>query len=103
MAQQPRITAATIAKAMDTPAVRAALRAKARRVLPRAQLLAIQAGAGQFGEALQIEEGTRPGSRAGGFKRPYARVSAQVTDDMKSADAGAKMSRTSILRRSSGA
>jgi hypothetical protein len=97
------VTSETIAKAMDTPKVRAALRAKAARIKPRAQRLAYQAGASQFGDALEVAEGTRPGSAAGGFRRPYARVVAEVTEEMRTADAEAKMSRRSILRRASGA
>ena len=98
------ITAETISKAMDTPTVRAALRAKAARILPRAQRLAYGAGAKEFGDALHVEEGTRPGVKSeGGIKRPYARVSADVTDEVKDADAGAKLTRISILRRSAGA
>ena len=98
-----KVTSETIAKAMDTPAVRAALRAKAARVLPRAQRQAAAAGAAEFGRALHTEEGTRPGSKANGFRRPYARVTADVTEEMKLADAGAKSPRRSILRRAASA
>lgn len=93
----------TVAAAMQTPSVRAAIRAKRDRVLPRAQRLAAQAGALEFGRALRAEDGTRPGSKAGGFRRPYARVTAEVTEDMRLADAEAKMSRRSILRRATSA
>lgn len=99
-----KITAETIAKAMDAPAVRAALRARAERILPRAQRNAYGAGAKAFGDELHVEEGTRPGAKSkDGVRRPYARISADVTDTMKDADAGAKLTRISILRRSAGA
>lgn len=98
-----QIGSETIAKAMDTPAVRAALRAKAQRIHPRAQRLAAQAQAFAFADALEVTEGTRPGTKAGGFRRPYARVGATVTEELKAADAKAKMPRRSILRRSAGA
>lgn len=103
MARSTKVTRATLEQAMNSPAVRAALRAKASRILPRAQRLAYQAGAKGFGDGLHLQEGTRPGAKAGGFRRPYARVAAEVTEEMKTKDAAATMSRQSILRRSSGA
>lgn len=93
----------TIAAAMAAPGVQAAVRAKRDRILPRAQRLAAQAGALEFSRALHAEEGVRPGSKAGGFRRPYARVSADVTDELRAADAGARITRRSILRRASSA
>jgi len=77
------------------------LRAKAQRMLPRAQRLAHQAGAKAFAEELHVESGTRPGTQAGGFKRPYARIAADMTEDMKDKDAGASLTRTMIMRRAS--
>lgn len=83
------------------PAVLAALRAKAQRMLPRAQRLAHQAGANGFAEELHVETGTRPGTKAeGGFKRPYARITADITEDIEERDAGASLTRTMIMRRS---
>lgn len=87
---------------LDHPSVRAAARAKAARMLPRAQRLAIEAGAPNFAKALRVVEGRRPGSKArDGIKRPFARVTANLTDELKTRDAGAKISRTQILRRAS--
>lgn len=92
---------ALLEQAAQHPAVRAALRAKAERVLPRAQRLAAAAGAVAFGRALDVVEGTRPGAKAqGGMRRPYARVTATVTDEIREADAGASLTRRQILRRS---
>lgn len=86
---------------MNSPTVRAALRAKGERMLPRAQREAAAAGAGEFGRALRLVEGVRPGTKAeGGVKRPYVRVQAEVTEEMKDTDASARLSRTQILRRS---
>ncbi|MCR1983517.1 hypothetical protein ACX12M_17145 [Cellulosimicrobium cellulans] len=94
------LTPDLIERAMHSPAVLRALDAKARRVQPRAQRVAAQAGAVAFGRALRTTRGTRPGTKAqGGVKRPYARVEATVTDEMKAADARAVLSRTQILRR----
>lgn len=87
----------------QSTAVRAQLRAKTARMLPRAQRLAAAAGAHQFAKRLRVEEGTRPGAKAGGFRRPYARLTADLTEDEKAADSGAKLSRRQILRRASGA
>lgn len=101
MAKEPTISTELLEQVAQHPAVRAALRAKAQRMLPRAQRLAAQAGAREFAQELHVEEGTRPGTKAeGGLRRPYARVVAEVSDDMRSADAGSKLSRTQILRRS---
>lgn len=91
---------ATVQAAAQTATVRAALRAKAARMLPRAQRTAYEAGAPGFAEALRLEEGVRPGTKADGFQRPFARLTAEVTDDMEKRDGGAKLTRTMILRRS---
>ena len=91
---------ATVQAAAQTSTVRAALRAKAARMLPRAQRTAYEAGAPGFADALRLEEGTRPGTKADGFQRPYARLIAEVTDDMEKRDRGAKLTRNMILRRS---
>lgn len=105
MAKPPtRITQATIQAAMDTPAVRVALAAKARRVLPRAERLAIQANAFEFARTLRIEQGVRPGARAkGGLRRPFARVVGDATEEVRTADARASMTRQEIMRRAAGA
>ena len=99
MAKTPDFSA-TIAAAAQSTAVQAGLRAKAQRMLPRAQRLAHQAGANAFAEELHVETGTRPGTQAGGFQRPYARITADITEDLEERDAGASLTRTMILRRS---
>ncbi len=104
MARPMKPSTELLERAASSPAVRAALRAKAARALPRAQRLAAAAGAQRFSRRLRVEEGTRPGSKAeGGFRRPYARVTATLTDDDQAADAGAKITRRQILRRASSA
>lgn len=90
-----------IVAATKSASVQSALRAKAQRMLPRAQRLAYQAGANAFAEELHVESGTRPGTKAGGFKRPYARIVADVTEDISKKDAGATLTRTMIMRRAS--
>lgn len=86
--------------ALDSPAVRAALVAKAARMLPRAQRLAAEAGALGTAKALRVLEGTRPGSKArGGMRRPYARIQVDLTEDVIARDARARLTRTQILRR----
>ena len=103
MAKPIQLTPELLTQIAGLPAVRALLEAKARRMLPRAQRLAAQAGALEFGKALRVEQGTRPGDKADGFARPYARVTAQVTPEMDAADKGAALSRRQILRRASSA
>ena len=103
MAKSWRPSPELLEQVAQSAAVRAQLRAKAARMLPRAQRLAAAAGARQFGRRLRVEEGIRPGTKAGGFRRPYARLTADLTDDEAAADSGAKLSRRQILRRSAGA
>ena len=89
-----------IKQAAHHPKVREALEAQARLLLPRAQRIAAEAGALEFGKALRVEIGVRPGTKAKDhFRRPYARIIATVTEEMKTADRRQKMSRTKILRR----
>ena len=99
MAKSTQITDATIDQVLASSSVRESLNAKARLVLPRAQRIASQAGALEFSKRLQVESGTRPGAKAGGFQRPYARVSATIDDDLKKSDAGSRLTRRQILRR----
>ena len=88
-------------QAMAHPAVLAALRAKAERVLPHAQRVAAGAGAVEFGRSLRTEEGVGPGTKAqGGLRRPYVRIVGDATEAVRDADAGAKLTRRQILRRS---
>lgn len=85
---------------MQMPKVQAALRAKAERALPRTKAVALSANAEAFADALEIKTGTRPGRDAkGGLRRSYARISAQVTPEIRKADKGAKLTRRQILRR----
>lgn len=60
--------------ASQTPAVRRRLRARAQQVATRTQVLAHREGLRDMATTLRIEEGTRPGTKAKGFRRPYARV-----------------------------
>jgi hypothetical protein len=100
MAEAFEVSTELLNEAAQTPAVRAALAAMARRLLPRAQRIAAQAGAVQFGRALRVDTGTRPGTRAhGGLQRPYARIVADVSPAMDEADAASSLSRRQILRR----
>lgn len=101
MAQDFTPSTELLEQAMTHPAVLAALRAKAERILPHAQRVAAGAGAVQFGRSLHIEEGVRPGTKAqGGLRRPYVRVVGDVTPEIREADAEAKLTRRQILRRS---
>ncbi len=100
MAKSTQITDATIDQVLASSSVRESLNAKARLVLPRAQRIASQAGALEFSKRLHVESGTRPGAKAGGFQRPYARISAEVDDTLKEKDKGSKLTRRQILRRS---
>lgn len=85
---------------LDSPAVRAQLRARANRVLPTARAIAYSTGAAGFAEALKVSEGTRPGTGAkDGIKRSYARVGAVLTPELKRADGRTQLTRRMILRR----
>jgi hypothetical protein len=53
----------------------------------------------QFGRSLRVREGVRPGTKAGGFRRPYARVEAVLTPELLAADRRATLTRRQILRR----
>lgn len=87
-------------QALQSPTVRKALAARARRVLPRTRAIATNAGATEFARALRVTEGTRPGTGArDGLQRPYARIAATVTTEIRRADARSRLSRRQILRR----
>jgi hypothetical protein len=97
-----KISAEFIEHAMNQPAVRAGLDAKARRMLPRGQRLAAAAGATELAKALRLERGVRPGTKAvNGIRRPYTRLTADLTDEMKARDARARLTRRQILWRAS--
>lgn len=101
MGKKPEITRETLEQALQTEAVREALRRRAALVLPRAQREAAKAGRLRLSKALHVEEGVRPGTKAQGFKRSYARVVAEYPEDLRKADAGAKLTPRAILRRAS--
>ena len=88
-----------IDQVLASPAVREALYARARLVLPRTQRVAAQAGAVELSKRLRVEQGIRPGAKAGGFQRPYARVIADIDDDVRKKDRGAKLTHRQIVRR----
>jgi hypothetical protein len=95
-----KITPAFIEQAMNLPAVRDGLDAKGRRMLPRAQRVAAASGAAELAKALRLERGQRPGSKAaGGVRRPFTRITADMTDEMKMRDARARLTRRQILWR----
>lgn len=98
MAKKPSI----FDQVLENEALLQAMRDKAARMLPRAQRVAAQAGALEFSRALHVEEGVRPGTKAeNNIKRPYVRVTADVTEEMTKADYGSKLTRQQILRRAS--
>lgn len=102
MARPLQVTPALLEQVANMPAVKAKLRDKAERVLPRAQRIAAAADALELGRRLHVEEGVRPGTKAdGGLRRPYARIAAKIDDDLKDKDARAKLTRRQILRRAS--
>lgn len=87
-------------EALQSAKVKGALAARANRVLPAAKATAYGAGADKFADALHVEAGTRPGTGAkDGLKRPYARVIAELTPEIRSETRSAKLSRQRILRR----
>lgn len=97
-----QVTPQFLEQVAQNPAVRAALRAKAARMLPNAQRVAAQAGANEFGRSLRVEEGVRPGTKArGGMRRTYVRIVGDATDEVDKEDAGASLTRQQILRRAS--
>lgn len=100
MKKKPQITMETINQAVQHRAVRQALNARARIILPRAQGLASKAGAHQFAKRLHIEEGTRSGAKSSiGIERPYARVTADIDEVLKKADSRSTMTRLRIMRQ----
>ena len=102
MAKQP-VSPELFNRILDNPRVRQALRDKAARMLPRAKALAYQQGAVNFGDALEMQQGTRPGSGSpSGIARPYARITAELTPEVEQ-DPRTPLTRRKILRRSSSA
>lgn len=99
MSMKVHITRATIEQAMKAPKVRAALRAKADRIAARARVEAAGAGAPEAARNVAVTAGVRPGTKAGGFRRPYARVAITTTPEQRAKDAGARLTHKQILRR----
>lgn len=89
-----------IEQAASHPTVLAALQARARLVLTRAQLEAYRAGRTHLGDALRLTSGVRPGAKASGFHRPYVRIEATLTPEQMAEDSRrAKLSRLQVIRR----
>lgn len=98
----PKITKRTYQQVLESSAVRNALNARARLVLPRAQREAANGGRTQLAKRLRVESGVRPGAKAvDGIRRPYARVTADYPEDARKADSGARLTARAILRRAS--
>lgn len=84
---------------LQSQTVRQALQAKARRILPMAKAIALSDGQSKFANALTVTDGTRPGTHSPtGLKRSYARIGAEITEDMQT-ERSYKLTRQQILRR----
>ena len=82
------------------PSVQAALLAKARLVFGIAQTEAYRQGRVNLGDQMRITSGVRPGAKAAGFRRSYARVESTLTEEQQKQDnARGKQSRAQIMRR----
>jgi hypothetical protein len=82
------------------PSVQAALLAKARLVFGIAQTEAYKQGRVNLGDQMRITSGVRPGAKAAGFRRSYARVESTLTEEQQKQDnARGKKSRAQIMRR----
>ena len=99
MGKKPQITSKTLEQVLDASSVRSSLTKRARLILPGTQRVAAQAGARELAKRLHVEQGVRPGTKAGGFQRPYARVIAEIDDELKQIDARSRLTRRQILRR----
>ena len=85
---------------MASPQIRQKLQNKANRILPRAKALAYADGQTEFGKALSTTTGIRSGIKSPtGLRRPYARIGAQITPEMKKADGYTKTTRQQLLRK----
>lgn len=90
----------TYEQVLQSPSVAAALNARGRLVLPRAQRGAADAGRVRMARALRVERGVRPGVKSPlGIKRPYVRVVADLTEDDRKADSRAKVTPRQVLRK----
>ena len=63
-----------VQQAVQTPPVRRRLRARAQLIAARSRAMAAREGLRDMAGSIRVEEGTRPGTKADGFRRPYARV-----------------------------
>lgn len=98
------VTKATLEQALYSAAVDKALRARAGSLLPRTRALAYSHNLPTLARALDIETGIRPGGKAsGGIRRPYARITAQMTTQMRRESARAHMSPKRLMRRAASA
>lgn len=90
----------TMQQVATMPSVQAALLAKARLVFGIAQAEAYKQGRVNLGDQMRITSGVRPGAKAAGFRRSYARVESTLNDAQQKQDnARAKQSRAQIMRR----
>lgn len=95
-----KVTRATLDQVVQSPTVRRQLRARASLILPRAQREAAKSGNLNLTRELRIEEGVRPGTKAEGFARPYARVIAYLDEDQRKVDRRtSRLTPRAILRR----
>ena len=94
------VSTKTLNEVLDSQTVRAALRARGARVLPRAKAIAFSNNTPDFANALNLTEGTRPGTGAkDGLRRSYVRIGAVLTDGMDAGTGRAKLTHREILRR----
>ena len=90
----------TMQQVATMPSVQAALLAKARLVFGIAQTEAYRQGRVNLGDQMRITSGVRPGAKAAGFRRSYARVESTLTEEQQKQDnARGKQSRAQIMRR----
>ena len=90
----------TMQQVATMPSVQAALLARARLVFGIAQTEAYRQGRVNLGDAMRITSGARPGAKAAGFRRSYARVESTLTEEQQKQDnARGKQSRAQIMRR----
>ena len=90
----------TMQQVATMPSVQAALLARARLLFGIAQTEAYKQGRVNLGDQMRITSGVRPGTKAAGFRRSYARVESTLTEAQQKQDnARAKQSRAQIMRR----
>lgn len=84
---------------LANPAVQSALDAKARRLAPIVQRIALKEGDTRYAESVRVEHGRRPGSKSPSrIRRPYARV---IVGDEKALEKeyGGRLPKKGFLRR----